>query len=539
MQGVPALGSAPTAVPVPSEARPVTPPHQPTLGVMAARPASASAGGFDALVGWGLRRRWSVVVGLVLAAATVVSRLPGALFNGMFDRDEAFLAVTGDVLRHGGTLYVDVIDRKPPVVPYAYALIRDLSVDVRAVRVAVALLVFLNGVVIVSLVRRLTGSRRAALFSGVLAVTGTAMFLPADAQAANFELWGLLPASTAVLAVIIARTSDRPWVWFAVAGASALLAAQCKQPYIVVLVPVVVEVARRGRDRVASAAAVGLGAVVMLAPFTLVGDTGRMVRWVWTDNGDYLSGGVSIGRALLVGLGLGVVFCLFHAPLLFGVCAAARRRIRPDLVVVAWLTVSVLVLPLGLRFFGHYFQQVVPPLAVLTGLALPSARPTVWRVLAALTAVLTVVMVVLSLVHRPDLTDFRAVGRYVQRTTAPTDRILVWGALPDVYVAAQRDPAGVFLHGGYLTGNWASRAEPLAASAMSEPPFAARWDLFWTDVAARPPVVVIDAARPGTDWAAYGPARFPIGEWIDRCYVPEGVIDGLRLWRRDPARCPV
>lgn len=516
----------------------MTPPRQPSLDVTARPSAPAAVGAFDAAVEWGRRRSWPTVVGLVLAAATVVSRLPGALFNGMFDRDEAFLAVTGDVLRHGGTLYVDVIDRKPPVVPYAYALLRDLSVDVRTVRVAVALLVFLNGVVIVSLVRRLTGSRRAALFSGVLAVTGTAMFLPADAQAANFELWGLLPASAAILAVVVARTSIRPWAWFALSGAAALLAAQCKQPYIVVLVPVMFEVARRGRDRAASAAAVGLGALVMLAPFALVGDTGRMVRWVWTDNGDYLSGGVSIGRALLVGLGLGVVFCLFHTPMLYGVWAAARRRVRPDAVVVVWLAVSVLVLPLGLRFFGHYFQQVVPPLAVLTGLALPSARPRVWRALIVLTAALTVVMVALSLVHRPDLTDFRTVGRYVQRTTATTDRILVWGALPDVYVAAQRDPAGVFLHGGYLTGNWASRSEPLPASAMGDPPFDARWDLFWADVAARPPALVIDAARPGTDWAAYGPARFPIGAWLDRCYAPEGVIDGLRLWRRDPVRCP-
>ena len=447
--------------------------------------------------------------------------------------------MTGDVLRHGGTLYVDVIDRKPPVVPYAYALIRDLSVDVRAVRVAVALLVFLNGVVIVSMVRRLTGSRRAALFSGVLVVTGTAMFLPADAQAANFELWGLLPASVAILAVIVSRTSIRSWTWFAVAGASALLAAQCKQPYIVVVVPVVFEVARRGRDRVACLAAVGVGAVAVLAPFALVGDPGRMVRWVWTDNGDYLSGGVSIGRALLVGLGLGVVFCLFHTPLLYGLWASARRRLRPDPLVVVWLAVSVLVMPLGLRFFGHYFQQVVPPLAVLTGLALPTARPRVWRALAVLTVGLTVALVTLSLVHRPDLTDFRTVGRYVQRTTAPTDRILVWGALPDVYVAAERDPAGVFLHGGYLTGNWASRSEPLSPAAMFRSPFRDRWDLFWADVAARPPVLVIDAARPGTDWAAYGPSRFPIGAWLERCYAPEGVVDGLRLWRRDPTRCPV
>jgi len=516
----------------------VTIPPQPALDL--ASGPTARLGWFDEMVDRARRRlSWPAIVGLVLAGATVVARLPGVVFNGMFDRDEAFLSVMGDVLRHGGTLYVDVIDRKPPIVPFAYALMRDLSVDVRAVRIAVALLVFLNGLVVVSIVRRLSSSRRAALFAGVLAVTGSAMFLPADAQAANFELWGLLPASMAILAVVIARTSARPWAWFALAGAAALVAAQCKQPYIVVLVPVVAEVARRGRDRIVCLLAAGAGAVAVVAPFLLAGGGRRMLRWAWMDNGDYVSGGVSLGRAALVGLGLTVVFCLFHLPLLYGLGAAVTRRLRLDPLVWMWLAVSVVVVPIGLRFFGHYYQQVVPPLAVLTGLALPTARARVWRGLMALTIGLTVAMLVLSVVHRPDLTDFRSLGRYVQSTTAPTDRIFVWGALPDVYIAAERDPSGVFVHGGYLTGNWASRSEPLPAAALTAAPFDERWDMFWADVLARPPVLVIDAARPGTDWAAYAPQKYPIGAWLERCYANEGVIDGLRVWRRDVARCPL
>jgi hypothetical protein len=152
---------------------------------------------------------------IVLGLVTVVSRSPGLIYNGMFDRDESYLAVTGDVLRQGGTLYIDVIDRKPPIVPVLYSMIRDVSVDMRAIRLAVALLIFLNGVVVAEIVRRLAGSRRAALFAGVLSIVGTALFLPADAQAANFELWGLLPASAAILCVVVARSADRsPLLWF-------------------------------------------------------------------------------------------------------------------------------------------------------------------------------------------------------------------------------------------------------------------------------------------------------------------------------------
>ena len=147
-------------------------------------------------------------------------------------------------------------------------------------------------------------------------------------------------------------------------------------------------------------------------------------------------------------------------------------------------------------------------------------------------------LLMVAFAHRPDLTNFSVLGRYVQRTTSPDDRILVWGALPDVYVAAQRLPAGVFLHGGYLTGNWASRSTPLDPSTIWSEPYRDRWLVFLRDLAADPPELIIDAARPGTDWAAYPPGRYPVGSLIQQCYDPVGPIDGLPVYRRDHEACP-
>lgn len=486
------------------------------------------------------RLSWGAWMASVLGLATVVSRVPGVLYNGMFDRDESYLAVTGDVLRSGGRLYVDVIDRKPPIVPVMYSLIREWSVDMRAVRIVLALLIFLNGVVVAELVRRLSTSRRAALFAGVLAIVGTALFLPPDAQAANFELWGLLPASAAVLCVVVARESQRtPALWFALAGACVVFAANCKQPYIIVGLVVLFEAVRRTTDkRLAVFATAGGATAVALPLFAFFGGL-TMVRWVWTDNSDYLSGGVSIGRATAIGAALTLSFVVLHLPLFYGAWAAATRRFRADPTVLVWLVASVLVIPIGLRFFGHYFQQVVPPLAVLTGCALVFAGRRVWQTVIAMTVGLLVVMVALAMIHRPDLTNFTALGRYVQSTTDVNQRILVWGALPDVYVASGRLPTGIFLHDGYLTGNWASRDHPLSERVIAAEPFRSRWNMFFEDVAAHPPVVVIDAARPDTDWAMYGPQSFPIGEWLDRCYNIDRVVDGLSVWRRDVAACPM
>jgi 4-amino-4-deoxy-L-arabinose transferase-like glycosyltransferase len=384
---------------------------------------------------------WAWTVAVVLGATTLLARSPGIVFTGLFDRDEAFLQVMGGVVGRGGEMYVDVIDRKPPIVPYLYALVHELSVDMRWVRLLCACAIFVNGLVIVALVRRLTSNRRAALAAGVLAVLGTALFLPADAQAANFELWGLLPASAAILAVVVSRDPRRSrTLMFLLAGACVAFAANCKQPYVVVLLPVLFEAARPRVDRrrpvgaVSTVGAVVLGVVLATLPLLLVADPRRMWRWGWADNGDYLNGGISTSRALAVGAGLSLVFALFHLPLLYGLWAAVRRRVRVDPVLLVWLASSMLVLPIGLRFFGHYYQQLVPPLAAITGVALARAARTVRRAVLSLAALSSVALVGLAQlpVRYPSCRNTPAGGRSAEMYTsgsAPHTRIRSVGAV--------------------------------------------------------------------------------------------------------------
>jgi hypothetical protein len=490
---------------------------------------------------------WRAVAGLpwgaqliaVLAATSFVARSPGLLYNGLFDRDEAFLSVMGDVMRGGGTLYVDVIDRKPPLVPLAYDLARSFSVDMRLVRLLCALAVLVNGVLVALLVRRLSDSQRAATAAGVLAVLGTAWFLPSDAQAANFELWALAPATAGVLAAIVARDKGATaWRWFLAAGALVAVAAHAKQPYIAAGLPVAFEAVRAQTGRRRNVVAGAAGAVLATLPLLLVVDLGDLWRWAWADNADYLDGGLSTVRALGVGAVLTVVFLCFHLPLLYGLWAAVTRRVKVDPAVLVWIVASLAVIPLGLRFFGHYYQQLVPPLAVLTGVALATASRWAWRIVGSIAVVATVALLLVSFAHRPDLTNFTALGRYVQRTTSPDDRILVWGALPDVYVSAHRQPSGIFLHDGYLTGNWASRSQVLDPSVISQEPYRERWRLFLDDLAADPPELIVDAARPGTDWAGYPPGNYPLGTLLQQCYDQVTTVDALPVWRRDHAACP-
>ena len=76
-------------------------------------PASAPAGPLP----W--RRLLLVFVALLALAAFL--RLPG-WFVAVFNSDETFLATQAEVLNRGGELYLEAADRKPPLVPYLYAL---------------------------------------------------------------------------------------------------------------------------------------------------------------------------------------------------------------------------------------------------------------------------------------------------------------------------------------------------------------------------------------------------------------------------------
>lgn len=485
------------------------------------------------------RVRWSLLVFATLGIATLVTRLPGVVFSGMFDRDESYLSVMGDSLRSGGEMYITFIDRKPPIVPYIYAAVRSVGVDMRLVRLICALLIFANGVVVTLIVRKLVARRSAALAAGTLSVVGASLFLPVDAQAANFELWGLLPASAAMLFVVSSRAdAQHAWRWFGLAGAALMLAVNCKQPYIVVVFPIAWEIFRQQRNWSRNLLAAMAGAAMAVVPLALIVDLGLMWRWVWTDNVDYLDGGISTVRALGVGLGLTAVFVGFHLPLFYGVWAGLTRRVRLDATMVVWGLASVLAIPIGLRFFGHYYQQLVPPLAVLSGIGLSVATRRAWRFVAGLTAALAFALVGLAFVHRPDLSNFTALGRYIQATTTTNERIVVWGALPDVYVSAERQPAGVFLHAGYLTGNWASRSTNLGPAVVASEPYSSRWRIFLEDIRTDPPTLIIDAARPGTDWSRYAPGSYPIGALMTRCYRFDAQIDGLPIWRLDNNACP-
>jgi 4-amino-4-deoxy-L-arabinose transferase-like glycosyltransferase len=472
------------------------------------------------------RELWGMF--LVLLAITFVLRLP-AFFVPVFNSDETFVATQAQVIQQGGELYEDAADRKPPLVPYVYAATFSFfeTTALWSVRVVAMLAIALTALLLAIEGRRRYGAR-AGWTAGILFVLAMVAFAPQDGQAANFEVF-MLPSMVA--AIVLARRGKS-----AAAGVAVAVATLAKQTGAATLIPVLYLVARaRGRRGVAEA---GAGFALPLAAVALAVGPGQLIYWVVLGNGSYL--GVSSASAIVVAMfvlmTLGWAAC--NLPILWKLPRAWRDRREPaldgmrDLDLWLWLVSAGLSVAIGLRFFGHYYMQLVPPLALLTAGALSrgSARAATRTVAAS--AVIAIACSAAGYFMRPfgPEPEYESVSRYVAANTHPDDKILVWGSEPEIYWASNRLPATRFLTTPtFLTGNHPGRpADETDADADTEQ----NWQYFYEDFFADPPRYLLDTS-PAKLRGAHPIAKFPaFAELVKRQYRYVRTIDEVAIYVR-------
>ena len=218
------------------------------------------------------RSRRGVVVVLVALGAGLLVHLPG-LFRPLFDSDEAAIATLGAGITRGGTLYRDLIDRKPPLAPllYAVSFLVTGSHSIVTLRVILGLEIGIAALVIGYEAVRITGSRTSGWWAGGLLVLGAVAFRPVAGQAANYSQLALLPGCVAIVA---SRHGTRR---AALVGGLALgLAVLTRQTWLLGLAPALLGVWSHGGRRIERLAvlvatmALTIGAVGMFMPFSRV-----------------------------------------------------------------------------------------------------------------------------------------------------------------------------------------------------------------------------------------------------------------------------
>ena len=227
-----------------------------------------------------------------------------------------------------------------------------------------------------------------------------------------------------------------------------------------------------------------------------------------------------------------------HAVIVVLAVLAWRRR-RGDADLWLWTASGVVAVLAGLRFFPHYYLQLLPPLCLLATRTLASSSFFTRRWVVVGLSVILVGTTAYYLTQAFTQTDSRDahiafdVARYVDAHTTRDDRVLVWGQAPEVYWASDRLPATRFPTTGYLTGASGGRPPDRVGMQYATP---RAWTLFLDDLHQHAPTLVVDMSTANQRHAHfYPPKRFPqfarylaSGHWR-----PVAVVDGATIYRRN------
>lgn len=453
----------------------------------------------------------------LLAALAFLTRVP-SFTRPLWNPDEGYLAVQAGLLAHGGTLYETVVDRKPPLVPWLYEAAFAVfgSGSLTPLRICAVAAHLATAVLLASVARRRWGDT-AGRTAGVLYLLVSVGLNPQDAQAATFEVF-MLPWTAAAFWC----ADRRRWGLCGLAIAGAFLA---KQTGGAVLVPCAWLLWRCGAPR-ADVLRGAAGAALPVLAAALCTDPAGFVFWTVTGSGAYASFTGSELHVLARGLTNTAIVAAACAGILPPVVRVLRVARTGCGELWLWFGSSAGAVLVGFHFFGHYYLQLLPPLALL-GTAALQILPRDRLVAAVFTSACCCALFVAwgMLAPRGDLAHAQRVAQEVRTRSEPGERVLVWGMHPETYWMAHRRPVSRYLTAGLLTNYSGGRDGPQVGEKYA---VAGAWPVFRAEFAARPPAVVVDDAR----GAPYGVDRVRSLRRILGAYEAVGNVDGAVVYVR-------
>ena len=426
--------------------------------------------------------------------------------SNRLDVDEASVGSIAQGLLRGGHLYGNLVDRKPPGLFYLYAgsFWITHSNSLIPVRILIVGLEAVTGLVIGVALCQAWRHRMAV---AALFVMGTATFAYNDAHAAGFEAAMLLPITLA-------------W-WFsrkgmAVAAALALVVAVLiKQPAAFTLLPVAYNLWRRpdGRRQLAVLLATGALSYSLVAA---VFGVGGFLFWNISSNGGYIGVYSLVDTVGVAVLSTGI-YAVSHVVMVWLAAKAwPERKLQIDLWL--WLVSALVGVAVGGHFFGHYFFQVLPPLAAIG--ATQIAGVTLRRTMIVAGATTAVWLAVTTAMPRPDLPPYKAVVKEVDHLTTPNQSVFVWGSYSEVTWASGRPMATRFPHTNFVTG--VDQAKPTKGA----------FDDMCHDLDHSRPTLIVDTSPAGLRDAGKVPLfSVPAMANLMTAYEPVSDINGVIIYR--------
>jgi hypothetical protein len=485
-------------------------------------------------------RHWPLI--LLLAIAT---RLP-ALGDRIYSNDEATYSALAARIVHGGSMYVDAVDHKPPAIVTLYADVFAVAGPYRlaSVRALLVLVVGLTGIAVGELAVLLTGDPRTCM-AGVLYVLASATGFPDNVQPANTELFLNLPLTIAAIAAVAAtsaRSTPRALVLGVTAGALTGGAALFKyQAALAGLAWLWAAWTVRSRPRLAVAMASGLAlgfcavAVALITHYERASRLEAFYFWGWRYNFAYIAS-MPLPRQATRAIVRSVMTAVFWAPL-FVLVERRPGRLSPEAVTVAvWLGAMALAVTTGGRYFGNYYLMLLPPLAVLASL-----KPVPRLAIAATSGLAAFSLAAATFwpALRPGPTNedlrYRQAGAWVRDHSSPGDRLFVWGDSAQVYAYSNRLMGTRFAFSNYHTGKiWGTGADADDAAPRPDLIVPRAWDELLEDFHRAPPELLVDAAAGGLHgFSGHGLDRYPaLWSIVQADYRRVDTVAGMPIYQR-------
>jgi len=506
---------------------------------------------------------------IIISVGIALLRLPG-LYQPVLDIDECAFTEFANKILDGSIPYVDIVDNKPPLTYYFFALVfiffgKNNLIAVHAVTtlivIGTALLVFRTGTYL--------RDERSGIVAAVIFTALAHTYEPKYISTSG-EILINLPLVISACLYLRCEMKRTHIPLLIVSGISLGIATLINYKAGIlagafILQSAAVILFRKPRAIMKEFFRLSIIGSATLAPIIIIillfdrqGNLDAFLNWGFFYNFRYIQTGSQTMPLLKPFARTGYfIFCSLPAWILAIVHLKrkgidyARKISREDtaslhlLFLIIWLILSFYTATLGGRTYGHYFIQIIVPLALLSGYAYSDItfterwRNTFWGFFVILTIIFFATRIDITrtyqLINYPNWQadeNYRLVGKYLKDHTPEESMIYAWGYATPIYYYSDRRCGARFLISDYISGR--VFGTPNDSRIIKSELNRAAWKDFMSDLHSHQPVYFIDTSPANH----YGYGRFPIRNYpelnrlITESYRLETTINKIDVYRR-------
>ncbi|OQA98557.1 MAG: hypothetical protein BWY23_01012 [Spirochaetes bacterium ADurb.Bin218] len=482
---------------------------------------------------------------LWIALAVFLLRLP-TFYQHIIDIDETVFSEFAKVILSGGLPYVDVVDNKPPLTYFFFAVVYFLtgSYSLIAVHIVTAIWVFVTALFVFFTAKKFAPEK--AAFAGTIAFILLMHTYEPKYISTNGETLINLPLIASCYLFLFYGTNFRGIILHVISGFLLGLAilTNYKSAVVAILYVIYTLIAifffYKGegvkiKQLLIKLFITGVASFVPIIAMSLFfykkGIFDDALFWGFLYNFGYIESGTASGSVskiffrsiYFVLLGFPVWLCIATGFLKEFIKSSRWKEIereRMELFVffICWLLLSFYAATLGGRGYGHYFIQIVPPLSLLGAFFYEhfAFKKFFWLWIALPVFILTLSRVDMlksyELINYPNYRSeisYKRVGEFIKNNSSFNDKIYVWGWATPVYYFADRRPASRFIISDFVSGRVFGTDNKSDAKRKN---FAGKFlPILCDDLRKNKPKFIADTSPSGY----FGYDRFPISEFIE------------------------